>query len=83
MKKVVDKGFPLIEKMIEMKERIEKPKFTFGMIGFLVIIACIINSTGILVFYEKMDDGNFTFLMGTLFGASITIFNEILTTNQK
>lgn len=76
--KIVDKGIPLLEKYIESKNNLEKPKFKWGILAFIFILSLMVLVTAFLVYAGKVDGSNFTFLLGTLIGATIAILGDIL-----
>ncbi|NKQ38980.1 MAG: hypothetical protein HF967_05845 [Methanosarcinales archaeon] len=79
---LLEKGLPILEKYLENQQKIEKPKFKWGMIIFIGIIALVIVPTAILVFNDRVDGSNFTFLLGTLIGATLTLFSKLLIPNE-
>lgn len=81
--KLVDQGMPRLDKYLQAKlHLIDKPKTRWTIIGFLLILFVAVIGTGFLVYVGKMDDGNFTFLLGTLIGASITLLGDIVLPNE-
>lgn len=76
---VIDKGFPLYERYLNTKiEHLEKPKFRWSLIAFVLILTIVVLVTAFLVYHDKVDGANFTFLLGTLVGATITLIGDLL-----
>lgn len=75
---VYNEVMPLLKEFINNKYDFEKKKFKTGMFLFVVILAIVLVTTSVFVFFGKMDDENFTFLLGILLGSLITLFNEVL-----
>lgn len=77
--KAIEQGLPLLKDYLDNKmNKVETPKFkwTIGAFGAILLI-CVIGS-GLLVFFDKMDSGSFTFLLGTLIGGIITFIGDVL-----
>ncbi|MBI2444842.1 hypothetical protein HYV43_00455 [Candidatus Micrarchaeota archaeon] len=76
---LVEKGLPILEKYYQTKlERLETPKVQWTIIGFLVILILVTLGAGIMTYLGKLDQGNFTFLLGTLLGVSVTMLKEVV-----
>ena len=77
--KLVDKGLPLLEKYFTSKiEKLEVPKFKWTLIVFALVLLVSVGMTGVLTFFGKVGAENFTFLLGILIGAIITLMGDIL-----
>ncbi len=76
--KLVDRGLPLLERWFDNQHELEKPKIRWSIIGFILMLFLVVICTAVLVFFGKVDGSNFTFLMGTLVGAIITLFGDIV-----
>ena len=77
--KIIDKGLPLLEKYFTSKiEKLEAPRFRWMFIVFGGILIMSVGLTGFLTFYGKISSENFTFLLGILLGAIITLFGDVL-----
>ena len=77
--KLIDKGFPLIERYLNAKlEKIEAPRFKWTFVIFGVLLILILGITAFLTFYDKLNPENFTFLLGILIGSIITLLGDIL-----
>ncbi len=76
--KAIDKGLPILERYLNSKLSLEKPKFRWGLVAFITILSLMVLVTAFLVYNNKMDSGNFTFLLGTLIGATITMLGDII-----
>ncbi len=79
LQKVVDKGLPILDKYIHTQlKTVDAPRVRWSIIGFLGILFIIILGSGFLVYSGKLDSGSFTFLLGTLIGASITFLGDTI-----
>ena len=79
----VDQGLPLMKEYYHAKMRtVEAPKFRWSIILFgTILFVCVVGS-GVLVFFDKLDSGSFTFLLGTLTGGIITFMGDLLLLKQ-
>ena len=83
IQKAVDQGLPLMKEYYHAKMKtVDSPKFKWSilLIGTILFV-CVVGS-GILVFFNKMDSGSFTFLLGTLIGGIITFMGDLLLPQQ-
>src|SRR3989344_1545028 len=78
LKEAIAKGTPLLQRHIELKNRNEGSKVKWSIIGFLSILVIVISASTFLVYHDKLDPANFTFLLGTLIGATITLLGDII-----
>jgi len=83
IQQLIEKGLPIADKYFNKKlEKIEAPKIRWSILGFISILALVIVGTGYLVYVEKLDPANFTFLLGIIIGASVTFLGDILFTEE-
>ena len=76
---LMEKGFPILERYLNAKmQHLEKPRFRWSLMAFVTILSIVILVTAFLVYHEKVDGSNFTFLLGTLVGATITLLGDLL-----
>ena len=77
--KLMEKGLPLVEKYFSTKlEKLEAPRFKWMLIIFGGILVLSVALTGFLTFFGKVSSENFTFLLGILIGAIITLLGDVL-----
>ena len=83
LQKAVEQGLPLMRDYYQAKmQTVESPKFKWSILLFgTILFICVIGS-GVLVFFEKLDSGSFTFLLGTLIGGIITFMGDLLLPQQ-
>jgi len=75
----VRKILPIAEKYYTTKlTKVEAPKVRWSIVGFLIVLCVVVVVSGILVYAGKMESSNFTFLLGTLVGGSITFLGDII-----
>lgn len=83
IQKAVDQGLPLMKEYYHAKmKHVESPKFKWSMILFGTILFICVVGSGVLVFFDKLDSGSFTFLLGTLIGGIITFMGDLLLPQQ-
>jgi len=83
LQQLIDKGLPIVDKYFNKKlEKVEGPKIRWSVIGFVAVLFVIIIGTGWLVYVGKLDPANFTFLLGTIIGASVTFLGDIIFTGE-
>ncbi len=76
---LMEKGFPLLERYLSAKmQHLEKPRFRWSLIAFILILSIVVLTTAFLVYHDKVGGANFTFLLGTLVGATITLLGDLL-----
>jgi hypothetical protein len=76
---LVSQGLPLLEKYFTSKlEKIEAPKFKWTLIIFGSLLTISVVGTGILVYADKVDSANFTFLLGIMIGSIVTLIGDII-----
>lgn len=79
----VSKILPIAEKYYTAKlTKVEAPKVRWSIVGFLFVLCVVVIVSGILVYTGKMESSNFTFLLGTLVGGSITFLGDIILPSQ-
>jgi hypothetical protein len=80
----VEQGMPLLKDYLHAKmKNVDSPKFKWSIVLFgAVLLVCVIGS-GFLVFFDKMESGSFTFLLGTLIGGIITFMGDLLLPQQQ
>ena len=79
----VSKILPIAEKYYTAKlTKVEAPKVRLSIIGFLLVLFVIVVVSGFLVYAGKMESSNFTFLLGTLVGGTITFLGDIILPSQ-
>ena len=78
-KDLADRIIPLADEHFNNKMlHLESPKlklsfWIFGLILFIIVIIC-----GILVFFDKLEGSNFTFLLGVLIGSVMVMLGDVL-----
>lgn len=84
MQQAVEQGLPLLKEYVETKvHKLESPKFKWSILIFgSILLICVIGS-GVLVFFDKLDSGSFTFLLGTLIGGMITFLGDVILPPQQ
>ena len=83
MQNLFDKGVPLISDYMNKKlQKVETPKVRWPIIGFVIILTIIVVGSGLLVYLGKLDSDNFTLLLGTLIGASISLLRDIIVPSE-
>ena len=83
MQKAVDQGMPILKEYLHAKmQTVDSPKIRWSIILFGLILGLSVLGSGILVFFDKMDSGSFTFLLGTLIGGIITFMGDLLLPQQ-
>ena len=79
LQQLINKGLPIIEKYINAKlEKVEGPRVRWSIVGFIGVLFIVVVGSGFLVYTGKLESGNFTFLLGTLIGATITFLGDII-----
>ncbi len=79
LQQALEKALPVVEKYFNAKlERVESPKVRWSIIGFIGILLMVLVMTSFLVYKGKLDSSNFTFLLGTLIGATISLLGDVI-----
>ena len=83
LRQAIEKGLPILEKYFNKRlELVESPKIRWSILGFVGILFVVVIGSGFLVYAGKLESGNFTFLLGTLLGATITFLGDIVLAPQ-
>lgn len=83
-KDALEQGLPLLDKYLTAKiNQVEGPKIRWSIISFASVLVLVVALSGFLVYDGKLDASNFTFLLGTLIGAVITLLGDILIPSQQ
>ena len=79
IQKAIEQGASLLQKYLDAKiKNVEAPKIKWSIIAFVGVLVLVIIICGFLVYENKLDPSNFTFLLGTLIGAVITLLGDVL-----
>lgn len=77
--KIIEKGMPILEKYLDSQiTKVDAPKIKYSIFGLIMVLFGTLCLTGFLLYKGKLDSGSFTFLLGTILGASITFFGNLV-----
>ena len=81
---LIHKGISALEKYhTEKLRRLDAPKFRWTLIIFASLLFLIVFGSGFLLFFDKIDKSNFTFLLGILIGAIMALIGDVILEAQQ